>query len=88
MSASPITKGGVMIGRTLSTRRSTLYRKPVRVAMSANERPSAVVPTPTMSARKREFHATPQRSSDVRQSSPQIERSVNFLRNSAAANSP
>ena len=36
-----MTKGGVMIGSTVSTRSSFLRRKPVRVTISAKARPSA-----------------------------------------------
>ena len=56
-----MTKGGVMIGSTVSTRSAPLKRKPVRVAISAKARPSAVVPTPTSTARNSVFQATPQR---------------------------
>jgi len=42
MSARPITKGGVMIGSTARTRTVPAKRRPVRVATSAKESPSAV----------------------------------------------
>ena len=78
MSASPITNGGVMIGRMVRMRSRPLKRMVVRVAISANARPSAVVPMPTSTARNSVFQATPQRRFEVRQSRPQTERSKNF----------
>ena len=59
-------------------RSAPLKRMPVRVAISAKARPSAVVPTPTSTARNSVFQATPQRRFEVMQSSPQIEWSKNF----------
>ena len=56
-----MTKGGVMIGSTVSTRSVFLKRKPVRVTISAKARPSTVVPAPQHSARNSVFQATPQR---------------------------
>ena len=60
VSARPTTKGGVMIGSTVSRRRDFLNRKPVRVATSANTRPSSVVPVAVQTARKNVRQATPQ----------------------------
>jgi hypothetical protein len=77
-----------MMGRTLITRRSFLYRKAVRVAMSAKASPRAVVPTPTSRPRNKVFQATPQRRLPVRQSRPQIDRSMNLVMNSAGAKLP
>ena len=60
-----------MIGSTVSARRMRRKRKPVRVATSAKARPSSVESTPTRTARKKEFQATPQRGPPVRQPSDQ-----------------
>jgi hypothetical protein len=76
MSASPITKGGVMIGKTVMTRRSALNRKPVRTAISAKARPSAVEASPVSTASSTVFQATPQEIPPPKQPSPQIEESV------------
>ena len=65
-----------MIGSTVSARRMRRKRKPVRVATSAKARPSSVESTPTRTARKKEFQATPQRGPPVRQPSDQS-RSLN-----------
>ena len=83
-----MTKGGVMIGSTVRTRRARLKRKSVRVAISAKARPSAVVPMPTSVARNRVFQATPQRRFEVRQSRLQIEGSRNFAKNAPGAKAP
>ena len=72
ISAKPITNGGVMIGRTVSTRSVFLKAKEVRVTMRANASPRAVVPAPQASARKSVFQATPQRPPPVRQRRLQI----------------
>ena len=76
--ASPMTKGGVMMGSTVSALSSAPWRKPVRVTISAKTRPSRVVTTPTSTARKSEFQATPQRGPPDRQPRPQ-RRSLNSL---------
>ena len=60
------------IGSTVSTRSVFLKRKPVRVAISAKARPSAVVPAPQHSARNSVFQATPQRPPPDRQRRLQI----------------
>ena len=83
-----MTKGGVMIGSTVSMRSAPLRRKPVRVAISAKARPSTVEPTPTSTARNSVFQATPQRRPPARQSSPQTEVSVNLSRNAAGEKPP
>ena len=77
-----------MIGSTVRIRSAPLWRKFVRVAMSAKARPSTVDPTPTTTARKSVFQATPQRRPPVRQSSPQTEVSVNLSRNAAGEKPP
>ena len=78
MMARPMTKGGVMIGNTLSRRSSRLARKPVRVAKRAKASPRTVVLTPTTMAIKREFQATPQLTLAVRQPTPQMSRLNSF----------
>ena len=70
MIARPMTKGGVMIGSTVSARRILPYLKPVRVTTSANTSPIAVVSRPTTIARNSEFQATPQRVPPVTQPVP------------------
>ena len=67
-----MTKGGVMIGRTDSTRRNFLNRKLVRVTTNANARPSAVQATAQAVARSSVFQATPHRVEPVMQDTPQI----------------
>ncbi len=62
-----------MIGSTVNARSRPLARKLVRVAISAKASPSAVVPTPTSTARNSVFQATPQRRLEWRQSRPQID---------------
>ena len=84
MTARPITKAGVMIGSTVSARRMRRKRKPVRVATRAKARPSSVESTPTRTARKKEFQATPQRGPPVRQPSDQS-RSLNSRSPKAAS---
>ena len=61
MSPRPITNGGVMIGRIVRMRSSPLCLNPVRVAISAKARPSAVQPAAHRNASMSVFHATPQR---------------------------
>ena len=56
-----MTKGGVMIGSTLMTRSTALYRNAVRAEISAKASPSIVDPAPTTMARNTVFQATPQR---------------------------
>ena len=72
MMASPMTKGGVMIGRTLRRRSSRLARKPVRVASKAKANPRTVVLAATRIAINREFQAMPQLTLAVRQPTPQM----------------
>ena len=72
MSPSPITKGGVMIGRMVRTRNALFCLKPVRVAISANARPSTVHPVAQRNASVSVFHATPQRVLPAMHPSPQI----------------
>ena len=60
ISARPMTKGGVMIGRMDSARSSGFIGMRVRSATSAKARPSSVVSTPTSVASATVFHATPQ----------------------------
>jgi len=67
-----MTKGGVTMGSTVSTRSVFLKAKEVRVTISAKARPSAVVPAPQPSARNSVFHATPQRPPPDRQRRLQI----------------
>ena len=55
-----MTKGGVMIGSTVSRRSSRLARNPVRGDSSAKASPSTVEPSPTAMASSSEFHAVPQ----------------------------
>ena len=74
-----------MIGSKVSTRNSRLARNPVRVAISAKARPSAVVPAPTETAMMSEFQATPQPRFTVRQSRPQMFLENSFSKNSAGA---
>jgi hypothetical protein len=83
-----MTKGGVMMGSTVSTRNALVAENGVRVATSAKVRPSAVVLVPTRRPRNRVFQATPQPIADVRQSSPQISRLENFAQNSPGARAP
>ncbi len=68
-----MTKGGVMIGRSVSTRSVCLWRKPVRTVRRAKARPIAVAPAPTRTARNTVFQATPQRTPVVTQPRPQME---------------
>jgi hypothetical protein len=63
-------------------------RSPARIAISAKASPSAVAPNPTSTARTSVFQATPQPSVEIRQSSPQIERSKNLSANWLGANVP
>ena len=88
ISASPITKGGVTIGSTVSTRSVFLKRKPVRVAISAKARPSTVVPAPQHSARNSVFHATPQRPPPDRQRRLQIFAAASRSSSSAGMKAP
>ena len=60
MMPSPITNGGVMMGRMASRRSSPLARKPVRLCSSAKPRPSKVVVMPQATASHRLFQNTPQ----------------------------
>ena len=69
-----------MIGRMVSTRSSPLIGTPVRVAISAKARPSAVVPKPTSTARNSVFQATPQRSWEVDAVEPPDRAVEEFLR--------
>ena len=71
ISAKPITKGGVMIGKIDIARSSFLKRKFVRATTNAKASPSAVVPAPQISARISVFQATPQRGPPLRQPRPQ-----------------
>ncbi len=79
-----MTKGGVMIGSTESTRSSFLCRNCVRVAISAKASPRPVQATAQATASASVFHATPQRVPPPMQPSPQIlavnKRSVNAPR--------
>ena len=61
-----------MIGMMVRIRSSFLARKSVRVKISANERPSSVVPAPVRTARNTELIATPQLYWVKRHPSPQI----------------
>src|ERR1700694_1488527 len=88
MNPSPMTKGGVMIGRNDSARRSFLKRKSVRVAINANARPSAVVPAPVKSASKSVFHATPQRRPSDKQPIPQTLAVSNLPKNADGDQAP
>ena len=78
ISASPITKGGVMIGKIVKARTARRYLKPDRVTTSAKASPRTVVKKPTQIAKNSEFHATPQRPVPVRQLSPHNRSSKNF----------
>ena len=80
ISASPMTKGGVMIGRIDSTRSSGFIGMRVRSATSAKARPSSVVSTPTSVASATVFHATPQLRPPVTQSRLQIDGLNSFVR--------
>ncbi len=55
-----MTKGGVMIGRTVSRRSGFLKRKPVRVTTSAKARPRQVQVVAVATPSIRVFQATPQ----------------------------
>ena len=55
-----MTKGGVMIGITVSRRSGFLKRKPVRVTISAKASPSSVAQDAVATASTMVFHATPQ----------------------------
>ena len=88
MTASPMTNGGVMMGRTVRTRSIRLARKPVRVTTSAKASPRTVVENPTSTAIHREFHATPHVTGPVRQSRPQMVGETNFRANTAGATLP
>ncbi len=55
-----MTNGGVMIGSIVRARNVPLNGNPVRVTISAQARPSTVVPVATATARNRLFQATPQ----------------------------
>ena len=72
VSARPMTKGGVMIGRTVSRRSPFLKGRRIRVATSAKARPSKVVPVAVQIARKKVRHATPQPPAPIRQPRLQI----------------
>ena len=85
MTARPMTKGGVMMGSTVSTRSVRLARKPVRVTTSANARPRIVVESPTSTAIHSEFQATPHVTDRARQSSPQMLDEKNFRTKRAGA---
>ena len=73
-----MTKGGVIIGRTVSILSPRLKRNPERDTTSAKASPSAVVVAPTVIARNSEFHAAPQRV-PTRQPRPQSRSSKNFV---------
>ena len=68
ISARPITKGGVMIGSTETIFSSRGKGNRVRVAIKAKARPSAVLRTPTTTAKASEFQAAPQLRPPVRTS--------------------
>ncbi len=57
---SPITKGGVMIGRMLRMRRNGFAGNAVRVKTSAKASPMTVVPNAVDRPSTREFTAAPQ----------------------------
>ena len=88
ISASPMTKGGVMIGSSESRRIGPFSGRPVRSATRAKARPSRVESRPTTTASASVFQAAPQLPAPVRHSRPQIERSVNLAQNSAGAKLP
>ena len=67
-----MTNGGVMIGRTESTRSARFQRNRERVTMSAKASPRAVQPSAQSSASTSVFHATPQRVAPRTQPTPQI----------------
>src|SRR5690606_24184288 len=75
VSASPTTKGGVMIGNMVRSRRPFLKGKPVRVATRAKASPSTVDPVAVISANHNVRHATPHRPSPTTQARLQIEES-------------
>jgi hypothetical protein len=76
--AKPITKGGLIIGKSEAVRMRFLARIPVRVTIKAKAKPSPVVVTPTKMAMKNEFQAIPQFKLLVKQLMPQIFLEVNF----------
>ncbi|WP_230379614.1 hypothetical protein, partial [Microbacterium sp. ZXX196] len=79
--ASPITKGGVIIGNTLIARIMRRNLSDVRVTKRAKIKPSIVVKAPTIIAITREFIATPQRPASKKHATDHIRLSVNFSKN-------
>jgi hypothetical protein len=65
-----MTKGGVMMGSTVSRRMARLPGKAVRVTMRAKQRPSIVAAEAVKVARARVFQNTPQLTPPVRQPRP------------------
>ena len=88
ISARPMTKGGVMIGRIDSARSSGFIGRRVRSATSAKARPSRVVSRPTSVASATVFHATPQLRVPNLQSRPQIDGLNSFAANCDGREAP
>ena len=83
ISARPMTKGGVMMGRMERLRSSHFALSRVRSAISASASPSTVHSTPTSTATATVFQATPQLPAPRRQ--PRLHM---LALNSFSANSP
>ncbi len=83
-----MTKGGVMIGSTVSARSTRLPGMPVRRISRAKARPSRVVTTPPSTARSSVFQATPQLVPAVTQPRPQIEESKKRSKKAESARRP
>src|SRR5690606_41116774 len=88
ISASPTTKGGVMMGRMVSILRNFLNGKLVRVAASAKVRPKRVDALAVHSASHTVGQATPQFLPPVRQLRLQIDSSCILRRKPSGAQLP